>query len=179
VSIQYLVPCSCGRKMPAETRQAGESIPCECGLALIIPRLLELKKLEKVAVQDNIAPRTSAWGVGHGITLVGAVILLVVLALWIFVLLFVPGDPYDRITPDQIREQYKQMSPVQTWQKWTYFKNSGLNPHKERIDRYFEGLFAQRQMILTFIGIAAAIGAAILIAGISVIYRKRTMRSTA
>jgi hypothetical protein len=173
VSIQYLVPCSCGRKTPAETRQAGESISCECGQTIVVPRLLELKKLEKAAVPEPTAHNPPSWGVGNGISLIGSVLFLVMLGLWFFVLLFVPGDPYEQVTPDQIREQFTKMSPYQTWQKWTYFEKSGLNPRKERIDRYFEGLFAQRKMILLFFGIGAALGAAILLAGILVIYKKR------
>jgi hypothetical protein len=177
VPIQYLVPCSCGRKLPVETRQAGESITCECGNILAIPRLLELKKLEKTAVQEKIVPVRSAWGVGHGLALAGMSILLIVLALWVYVILFVPGNPYERITPDQIREQHQKKSPMQTWQEWVYYQKSGLSPRKERIDRYFEGRFAQRQMILTYFGIASAVGGAVLATGIVVIYRKRSIRS--
>jgi hypothetical protein len=177
VPIQYLVPCSCGRKIAAETRQAGETIICGCGERLIIPRLLELKKLEKVAVPTSQAKSSSVWGIGQSLILSGAVVLVAVVVLWILVLKKTPGDPYEGMTPDQIRAQFQKMSPSDTLKTWMYFKQIGLNPHKDYLERRLEGLFAQRQMLLLYLGIAAAIGVALIATGIIIVRRKRPKRS--
>ncbi|MCC6125783.1 MAG: hypothetical protein IT426_12525 [Pirellulales bacterium] len=176
--MQYLVPCSCGRKTRVEIRQAGEAISCECGLKLEIPRLLELKKLETVAISSGDQKKPAVWGMGHGLLLTGIVILASVAVLGVFVLKFGHDNPYSRMTPDQIRAQFQKMSPVETWETWMYFKQVGINPRKERIDRHLEGLHEVSNMHLIFLGIAAGGGFALVVAGIIIAYRKRPARAT-
>jgi hypothetical protein len=178
LTIQYLIPCSCGRKTPVETQQAGETVSCGCGAKLEIPRLLELKKLEKVVVSASQTKPSSVWGIGHSLSLSGIVVLVVVMALWILVLKKAPGNPYEGMTPDQIRTHFQKMTPVETWQWWLYFKQFGVNPHKDYFERTLEGLFAQRQMLLIYLGIAATVGVALIIAGILIARRKRLKRPT-
>jgi hypothetical protein len=178
VSIQYLVPCSCGRKVPIGSQQAGESIICECGVKLEIPRLLELKKLDKVIVQDTQSKPSFVWGVGHSLILSGAVILVVVAVLCFLVLRYGSSDPYGK-TPDQIRAYFQKIPPTASWDSWLYFKQVGINPPKERIDRAMEGEYAKRQMHLTYLGIAAAGGIALCIAGAFIVRRNRPIRSSA
>lgn len=176
--IQYLVPCSCGRKMPVETRQAGEVISCACGASLDIPRLIELKKLEKIAIQAADAKPHGIWGVGQGLILSGAVLLIGVVLLSILVIIFGAGDPYDNMTPDQIRTAFQQMTPEQTWGTWMNLRQSGINPPKKAVERYLEGLHAQRQMLLAFLSIAAVVDVALLVAGILVARRSRVKHTT-
>ena len=176
--IQYLLPCNCGRKTPVETRQAGESIVCGCGAKLDIPRLLELKKLEKAATPTVEVKPSSVWGIGHSLVLSGAVILVGVVVLWFLVLRSAYGDPFEGMTPDQLRAEFQKMTPMDTWKTWLYFKQIGLNPRKDRMERELEGQFAQRQMLLTYLGIAAAGGIALIIAGIFIARRKRPKRTT-
>jgi hypothetical protein len=166
VTIQYLFPCSCGRKTPVESRQAGEATRCDCGATLEIPRLLELKKLERVAFEARETENIPNWGIGHSLIVSAVVVLAGVLLLWMGISYFMPGNPYDRMTPEQTRAQSAKMTPVETWETWQYFQQVGLNPPKERIDRYIEGQYAKRQMLLTYLGIAAAGGVALLVAGI-------------
>jgi hypothetical protein len=178
VPIQYLLPCSCGRKMPIETRQAGESIACECGATLEIPRLLELKKLEKIAAQSSQSKQSAAWGNGHSLFLSGAVILVVTAVLCVLVFQYGYRDPYDQ-NPDQIHEYFQNMPPSVTWESWMYFKQVGINPRKVYIDRRMEGEHAKRQMHLTYLGITAAGGIALCIAGAFIIRRNRPICSSA
>ncbi len=175
--IQYLVPCSCGRKTPVETRQAGETIKCVCGAKLDIPRLLELKRLEKVAVPTNLPKPASAWGIGQSLVLSGAVILAVVAVLWILVLKNEAGDPYAKMTPDQIRAHFQKMSPLETLYMWSYLKQNGLNPRKDYLERTLEGQFAQRKMHLLYLGIIAAAGVSLIAAGVYII-RGRSPKRT-
>jgi hypothetical protein len=165
--------------MPVETRRAGEAITCDCGVTLIVPRLLELKKLEQVADRTIASTAPSSWGAGHGLAFAGTIVLLGAAALWILVLIFAPSDPYDSMTPDQIHTQFQNMQPVETWQWYLHFKETGINPHKGRIERYMESLSAQRQIILLLLGIAVAGGAALIGAGIFIARRKRPPRAAA
>ena len=80
------------------------------------------------------------------------------------------------MTPDQICAQFQKMSPSDTLQTWLYFKQHGLNPHKDRVERYLEGLFEQRKMLLTFLAIAAAGGVALIVAGVFIARQKRPKR---
>jgi hypothetical protein len=176
VAIRYLLPCSCGRKVPVETRQAGETTRCECGLPLEIPRLLELKRLEKAAVSEDGVRNPLVWGIGHSLVLSGMVVLVGVVLLWYLVLQNAQGDPYSRMTPDQVRAHCQKMSPLQTWQTWMYFQQNGINPRKDRFEREILGLFGQRQLLLTYLGIAGGAGAALVVGGIFLVRRKRRER---
>jgi hypothetical protein len=43
---KYLLPCSCGAKIPVEKSQAGQSVTCACGSALAVPTFREISRLE-------------------------------------------------------------------------------------------------------------------------------------
>jgi hypothetical protein len=179
VPIQYLLPCSCGRKTPVETQQSGESIVCACGAKLDIPRLLELKKLEKVVVQVAETRKPSVWGIGHSILLSGIILVAVVAVLWILLLTYTHSDPYQTMTPDETRARFQKMSPIETWETWLYFEQNGLSPHKDRKERYMDELFAQRQMLLVFLGIFAASGMALIVGGSLLVRQKRPKKQQA
>lgn len=174
--IQYLLPCSCGRKIPVETRQAGGSISCECGASLEVPRLLEVKKLERAATQGGITKNKPVWGIAQGMILSGIVILIVIAVFSVLELRYGQGNPYDSLTPEQMHAAFAKMKPIDTWETWRYFQIHGYNPQKDNTERFFEGLYAQRQLILTFLTIAGAGGVALLVAGI-LIRRKRPSSS--
>lgn len=52
MSKKYLFPCSCGRLHEIEPSQAGQPIPCSCGLVPQAPTLLKIKELP-------VAPETA------------------------------------------------------------------------------------------------------------------------
>ncbi len=45
----YLLPCSCGRKLTVNTGQAGDSVNCQCGARIEVPTARRLVHLEKAA----------------------------------------------------------------------------------------------------------------------------------
>jgi hypothetical protein len=61
MSVQYLLPCSCGQKVRVEAAQAGGQATCGCGKSLTVPTLRALKQLE-VAQPDEAAARRAARG---------------------------------------------------------------------------------------------------------------------
>jgi hypothetical protein len=164
--IQYLLPCSCGRKQPVETRQAGEVVTCECGAPLPIPRLLELKMLEVATKQTTTSSAQTTWGVGHGLALAGTLILLGAIILGIRV----HSTSSGYLTPDQIREKFAIMPPSETWDYWLYYKNKGINPPK---DRFFEASYNQNQFYLAYVGIVAVSGLALMGVGFFITRRNR------
>lgn len=44
----YLLPCSCGREIPIEPRQAGETVSCECGRTSAAPRCERSRTFDRV-----------------------------------------------------------------------------------------------------------------------------------
>lgn len=85
--LQYLLPCSCGRKLPVDLAQAGNRIHCECGAELEVPTLLHLKRLERAVPADSAATVEGAtWGARQRIALAGAVFSLagIFFAAWCF-----------------------------------------------------------------------------------------------
>jgi hypothetical protein len=73
VKTVYLLPCSCGRKIPVETQQAGDQVRCECGLTVDIPTLMGMKQLEQVEAVVPVGVQ-SHWGLRQGLILSGAII---------------------------------------------------------------------------------------------------------
>lgn len=43
--MQYLLPCACGRTIPVDLGQAGQTLTCECGHKLEVPTLRGIKAL--------------------------------------------------------------------------------------------------------------------------------------
>jgi uncharacterized protein YxeA len=173
VAIQYLLPCSCGQSVPVETRQAGGTVVCRCGQKLDIPRLLELKKLEKVVLEADRSGRGSSWGPGHSISLIGVLILVVAGLFAVRLIQLGVTNPYERLTLEQIKTEFAKMTPDVTWQTWNFYKQIGINPEKQRIDRVIEAEYEQRQMLLVYLGIAGFVGLVITVSGVVLIMQKR------
>ncbi len=65
MSQKFALKCTCGATIPVEIRQAGESISCQCGVTLEIPKLRDLRQLEPVAEQTVARPR-AGWSMLQG-----------------------------------------------------------------------------------------------------------------
>jgi hypothetical protein len=73
---KYLLPCSCGKKIPVETTMAGQSIQCSCGRTLDVPKLQGIRRLERfVETSDTPRKTSSRAGRALGIVLIGLIIL--------------------------------------------------------------------------------------------------------
>jgi hypothetical protein len=71
----YLLPCSCGRKVPVSTRHAGHTVRCQCGVELEVPTLRGLSELERAESVGR--PTRGDWGNQHRLVfafVVGAVV---------------------------------------------------------------------------------------------------------
>ncbi len=64
MSLGYLLPCSCGKKIAIQKSQAGQEVACECGKTLQVPTLRGLNELE--LVQESTAKPGAKRGASSG-----------------------------------------------------------------------------------------------------------------
>lgn len=76
MTIKYLLPCSCGKKIPVETTQAGQDIQCSCGQQVSVPTMQGIRCLEQyLDSSDESKAGPSYGGAALGIALLGLLIL--------------------------------------------------------------------------------------------------------
>ena len=68
----YLLPCSCGKKVPVDAGQAGAKVTCDCGQQLAVPTFRALKDLEQerpvaAVAAGAIGGGTSEWNPARGV----------------------------------------------------------------------------------------------------------------
>jgi hypothetical protein len=132
---KYLVTCACGRQLTAETRQAGESLPCECGATVAVPTLRRLRELPE-AREEVVAATGPAWGARQATMTVS--LLLVVACLVAAAASRMSERPVPVIDPVQYSASVDQlvtnMTPLQGWERWidTYqpLTTTGFNVYK-------------------------------------------------
>ena len=74
MSTKYLLPCTCGERLPVDAAQAGQQVRCPCGAELEVPTLLQLKQLVAVAPLVGARRRPIAWGPRQAVMLLGAIL---------------------------------------------------------------------------------------------------------
>ena len=121
---RYLLPCSCGQKIPVEPRQAGQEIRCDCGASLEVPTMLGMAALEKAPSEPSHTPPSAPWGIRQGIVLLGTVIVLLALGMVIPLHLTRPALP----TAEMIRQRTQTLSPFQSWRHWHVLRAGGPDP---------------------------------------------------
>ena len=157
---KYLLPCSCGRKVPVEGFQAGQRVRCPCGAELDVPSMLGLARLELAQSEPGAEAPSSRWGVRQRLPLIGGLVLLIGLAgvvtLWV-----------TRPRPPDIRG----FSPAQTFAIWHQFR-SGIGTDPVPLETWYmdASRWYSRWMILA--GAVALIGAIILAGSIWLAMRR-------
>ncbi len=122
---RYLLPCTCGRKTPVEPRQAGETIPCDCGKTLEVPTMLAMGQLEPASPEAGWDTSPATWGANQIMALLGGTLLFgaILLATTMFL-----TRPRER-TPEMLREAARADTPVQSLEMWHYLRSNGLDPN--------------------------------------------------
>lgn len=84
---QHVIICTCGKDLVVDTRQAGETIQCLCGVDVDVPRLSDLRKLPASSSlrddqrQGSKLPATSQdsnWSLGQGLTFAGGSLVILI-----------------------------------------------------------------------------------------------------
>jgi hypothetical protein len=139
----FLLPCSCGNKVPIERAQAGEKIRCPCGAELDVPTMQAIGRLDPAPDDAPAEQAASRWGLWQGLVLLGAVIMLPALG-WVAYLLMTWPKLVD----------IDALSPAQTLLAWNILRGDvarpGLPGDKQVLDA--------RQMVRRWMTVAVVIG---------------------
>jgi len=170
LNVIYLVPCSCGCKIPVDKRQAGEIITCSCGASLEVPTLLKLMTLERAEVAHQpLTPKTT-WSTGHRLILLGTVVIIVAVVIGVWLFWVRPTDPYANLNPEQIQSASQLLSPMQSWRLWVMLEKGGLKHRKQFIEVTFADVQAQHRIFWGLLAVVAGVGMALVVIGNVVIY---------
>lgn len=71
----YLLPCTCGKKLGVTKSQAGQSVRCACGKELEVPTLRGMAALERVGTPGAASPKS--WNNRHRVAFLLAIAALV------------------------------------------------------------------------------------------------------
>ena len=158
---KYLLPCTCGRQIVVEPRQAGQIIPCACGTSLQAPTLLDMTALEPAPMVLASPPPPATWGLKNRLRLLGAVLLLGAIggAAWLY--FGRPVSRFDVIDPEQLRETAKGLSPLQTWNYWEKMKE-GLD---RRTDQAYAAALLRFHMWQAVVAAVALLGVGLIVVG--------------
>jgi len=122
---RYLLPCSCGREIPVEMSQAGQTLSCPCGARLEVPTMRDLAQLKRDEGRSTSEPseRTRerrpprgrraraasppVWGTRQRLLFLGGIVALIGLT--------VLGAAY--FTRPRV-VQVDELSPLGLWRLW-------------------------------------------------------------
>ncbi|HYW79879.1 MAG TPA: hypothetical protein VE890_09900 [Thermoguttaceae bacterium] len=121
----YLLPCSCGRKLRVEPRQAGEVIACGCGASLTVPTMREMADLEQAEPKSDTREKWKPWGVHQRLILLGVVLVLLSGPPAIYLWGTLPIIPKRDFDPVAIRRQVDSLSPVHSWHLFRNLRQQG------------------------------------------------------
>lgn len=142
---KYLLPCSCGRKIPVDRSQAGQGIQCACGAQLEIPTMRALRLLERAAPKPSAGPPPrSAWGARQRLLLLGAVITIAALGL---TALLYSSRPR--------RADVEDLSPIRTWVLWQELRQ-GVKQRRRGEKRFLERVTRHRRWMGVLLVVSGA-----------------------
>jgi hypothetical protein len=152
----YLVTCYCGKKLPVEIGQAGGQVVCDCGAAVSVPTLRQLRHLPRVeSAPAEKAPTT--WGTRKGIAaaaLIAAVVLAATAGWSRYREPVVPPFPTDHV--ETVSAWLDTMKPVDGWNAWiSEYHTLGAqgfrehhHPHAAAIESYIaDKRFLQKVLV--------------------------------
>lgn len=134
VSVKYLLPCTCGKNVVIESRQAGESVACECGASLLVPTVRQMAALEVAEETAANAARTAkSWGGRERLVLLGVIILFFALCVTLVAVFRLrPMSRFDMIGAEGIQKSLQDLSPWRTWVTWERLQE-GIDPRPDPI----------------------------------------------
>ena len=144
----YLLPCSCGRDIRIELRQAGETVRCECGRTSAVPTMRAIRSLRPASASNTTPAATKpAWGNPQRFLVAGlVVVLLAAIAAAILYIQF-PAHFAGMPSPETVRQHVKSMSIKDTRFYFHRWLEPGIDI-SERAD-------VQRNRSQVYLGMAA------------------------
>ena len=163
----YLLPCDCGREIPIESRQAGETVRCECGRTCAVPTMREVQNLRPAPV-SGAAPMAArpAWGNSQRLLVAGLVVLLLA-AIAAAILHGQFSDQFGRLRPPEAERQFVEglstLKTIQYFQQWIL---PGIDIHEQAGFQIKNSTVYLGMEVLTGLGTIGLILAAIGVVGI-------------
>ena len=169
----YLLPCSCGRKIPVHLRQAGEIVKCDCGNSIDVPTLSGIKKLERAQSPAEPKMIQSHWTFEYGLVFLGGLVILVAIGLGGWLYWSGPVDPYANFNPEQMMQAAATRTPIQSLRLWQMLVRGGLEHHKRWAEVVFTDIQTQYRIYWWILVLVVGIGVALVAAGIIVLNLKK------
>ncbi len=134
--MSYLVPCpKCGKQLAVELGMSGETLRCECGAPVEVPKLRVLRDMPRTDEVDE----GPGWTWRHGVLVLGAMLA----AFGISMGLYLVRNQYD-MQPDRAWDEWsKSSSPADDWKMWHYFQRDGISggmnprPHPSQLQSQY------------------------------------------
>ena len=159
---EYLLPCSCGQKVPVSARHAGQTVRCTCGAELDVPTLRGLRELETAGSPTVSARR--AWGNRQRVVFLLAVASLVAFAVAGFLALRIPP----KIEPPPAIEINQESPMTQVFAAYDELKR-GLGVAPPALNLYERQAAQRREMLMWGVRIALALGGIGAVATVAVL----------
>jgi hypothetical protein len=179
VNTKYLLPCSCGRKIQIQLRQAGEIVRCECGTSLEVPKLTGIKLLQRLEVTVEPKITRITWTTGHRLTFFGGLVILAGIVIGGWLIWTRPQDPYANFTPDQMIQAAASRTPLQSLRLWQMLVRGGLERHKRFAEIAYADMQAQYRVYWWILDLFVGIGVGLVAAGVIVLKMKKKKPGTA
>lgn len=176
----YLLPCSCGRKIPVQLRQAGEIVKCDCGNSIEVPTLSIIKKLERAQAPAEHKMIQPNWTFGHGLIFVGGLVILIAIGLSVWLVLSRLSDPFANFTPEGMIQAAHTRTPLQSLRLWQMLEKGGLEHHKRGAEIAYEDEQKRQTVIWWLWSLLPISGLGLIAAGFIVLnFKKKKSRQTA
>jgi hypothetical protein len=139
----YALPCTCGKSVPVEVRQAGNQTTCsECNRALDVPRLRELKTLPRFEKAGEASPVVDkAYEPPRWSGLPGALfslgLLMLVIACASAAYTYSMRSNFEAFAKAPVEEDIefthdiRQISLIDSWEAWGKFREINLSSRQQ------------------------------------------------
>jgi hypothetical protein len=128
---EYLLPCSCGKKVPVDAGQAGAKVACSCGQQLAVPTFRALRDLERVTPAIAVV-EGSQWSTARGILFsFGTLVSVVAAGLMLYHLFWYSqlldgGEAWKQEHLNEMRAGVDYLSPVEAITEFQEMAKTGL-----------------------------------------------------
>ncbi|HTN74497.1 MAG TPA: hypothetical protein VL096_04595 [Pirellulaceae bacterium] len=174
---KYLLPCSCGRSIPIEISQAGQSVTCTCGQTIDVPAMRTIRTFataspEGAAPQRKEAP---AWSQLQGLLFAGGVLLALIMAALASYCGYIVSQVDVREPPVEweveLMKEFDKVPIDQMYEVFREIQKEGIGPRQPppHVMRQRFAKTYQQGMIGALIGV----GAGLLIAGSSFVIKPK------
>jgi hypothetical protein len=117
--MSYLVPCpKCGKQLAVELGMSGETLRCECGGPVEVPKLRILRDMPRTGEVDE----GPGWTWRHGVLVLGAMLTAFGLSMGLYLV----RNQY-KMQPERTWDTWsKSSSAADDWKMWHYFQRDGI-----------------------------------------------------